>query len=83
MSLNSYVNVKLLQQMTNLLQVLRALCYSTKLIGGLCKDELHAKRFAAFSSQMSNARAVLRLLDDLPMLQYTIEYGLGKHVSII
>lgn len=31
---------------------------------------------------MSNARAVLRLLDDLPMLQYTIEYGLGKHVSI-
>lgn len=60
---------------------MRALCYSTKLIGGLSKNEIRAKRFAAFSSQMSNARAVLRLLDDLPMLQYTIEYGLGKHVS--
>lgn len=26
---------------------------------------------------MSQTRATLRLLDDLPMLQYTLEYGLG------
>ncbi|KRT84359.1 hypothetical protein AMK59_1744 [Oryctes borbonicus] len=30
------------------------------------------------SSQMSAARLVLRLLDDLPMLKYTIEYGFGE-----
>lgn len=30
---------------------------------------------------MSATRAVLRLLDDLPMLQYTLEYGFGSHVS--
>lgn len=63
--------------------MLRTLCYSTKLIGGLSKNDVFAKRFTAFSSQMSNARAVLRLLDDLPMLHYTIEYGLGKHVSVL
>lgn len=31
-----------------------------------------------FSSKMSGTRAVLRLLDDLPMLQYTLEYGFGR-----
>lgn len=63
-------------------QILRTLCYSTKLIGGLAKDDLLAKRFQVFSSQMSATRATLRLLDDLPMLKYTLEYGIGKEVRI-
>jgi len=57
---------------------LRTLCYSTKLIGGLTSNELFAKRWQSFSSQMSATRSVLRLLDDLPMLKYTLEYGFGK-----
>ncbi|XP_017783794.1 PREDICTED: peroxisomal membrane protein 11C isoform X2 [Nicrophorus vespilloides] len=50
---------------------------STKLIGGLAGNEVVAKRLLAFSSKMSGTRAVLRLLDDLPMLKYNLEYGLG------
>lgn len=59
-------------------KVLRTLCYSTKLVGGLTDNPQFAKRWETFSSQMSATRAVLRLLDDLPMLKYTLEYGLGK-----
>ena len=39
-------------------------------------DDL-AKSFATFSSKMSQTRANLRLLDDIPMIQYSMEYGLG------
>lgn len=61
------------------------LCYSTKLAGGLCKknDPDLSKRLAIFSSKISGARATLRLIDDIPMLQYTLEYGLGKKVGLI
>ncbi|XP_022919594.2 peroxisomal membrane protein 11C [Onthophagus taurus] len=59
-------------------KVLRTICYSTKLIGGLSKDPILQKRMQVVSSQMSQTRLILRLLDDLPMLQYTLEYGLGK-----
>lgn len=62
--------------------MLRTLCYSTKLVGGLTNNEGLKRRFNVFSSQMSAARAVLRLLDDLPMLKYTMEYGLGRMVGI-
>ncbi|GLV44083.1 Peroxin 11c [Carabus blaptoides fortunei] len=78
-------NKSILEEICNLLdtykgrdKILRTLCYSTKLIGGLAKDDLLAKRFQVFSSQMSATRATLRLLDDLPMLKYTLEYGFGK-----
>lgn len=36
-----------------------------------------AKKFATFSTKMSQTRANLRLFDDLPMIQYTKEYGWG------
>ncbi|XP_018570437.1 peroxisomal membrane protein 11C [Anoplophora glabripennis] len=58
-------------------KILRTLCYTTKLIGGLHKNEEVAKKFLFFSSHMSSTRATLRLLDDLPMLKYNLEYGLG------
>lgn len=60
-------------------KVLRTLCYSAKLIGGLTSNPKFGKRMLTFSSQMSGTRAVLRLLDDLPMLKYNIEYGLGHN----
>ncbi|KAK9693133.1 Peroxisomal biogenesis factor 11 (PEX11) [Popillia japonica] len=57
---------------------LRTICYSTKLISGLTSDPLLAKRMQNVSSQMSAARLILRLLDDLPMLKYAMEYGFGE-----
>ena len=39
-------------------------------------DDL-AKKFATISTKMSQTRANLRLFDDLPMIQYSLEYGLG------
>ncbi|KAM7362693.1 peroxisomal biogenesis factor 11c isoform 2-T2 [Cochliomyia hominivorax] len=62
-------------------QVMKALCYGTKLIAGYYADrqpEL-AKRYAIASSRISGARATLRLIDDIPMIQYALEYGWGQN----
>jgi peroxin-11C len=59
-------------------KILRTLCYSTKLIGGVHSNKALAEKFLLFSKHMSNTRATLRLLDDLPMLKYNLEYGFGK-----
>lgn len=64
---------------------MKALCYTTKLASGLyatSNPEL-AVSLAKISKQISGARATLRLVDDIPMLQYTLEYGLGSKVGII
>ncbi|XP_061398720.1 peroxisomal membrane protein 11C [Musca vetustissima] len=64
-------------------KVMKALCYGSKLIAGYYGDrkpEL-AKRYAIASSRISGARATLRLIDDIPMIQYALEYGLGKGES--
>jgi peroxin-11C len=59
----------------------RTLCYTTKLVSAIQlekgNDDL-AKKFAIFSTKMSQTRANLRLLDDLPMIQYSMDYGLGE-----
>lgn len=62
---------------------MKALCYTTKLAGGLYNESNPnlAKSLSTFSSKISAARATLRLIDDIPMLQYTLEYGLGKKVN--
>lgn len=61
---------------------MKVLCYSAKLVAGLNanKNPDLAKRFAIVSSKISGARATLRLIDDIPMLQYSLEYGLGSKV---
>ncbi|CAG9853782.1 unnamed protein product [Phyllotreta striolata] len=59
-------------------KILRTIGYLTKYLGGIQKNEALAKKFFIFSSQMSSARATLRLLDDFPMIKYSLEYGLGK-----
>ncbi|KAL3280157.1 hypothetical protein HHI36_017657 [Cryptolaemus montrouzieri] len=59
-------------------KILRTLCYSTKLVGGLTKNEDLAKKLLYVSKHLSETRTTLRLLDDLPMLKYSFEYGLGK-----
>lgn len=37
-----------------------------------------AKKLAIFSTKMSQTRANLRLLDDIPMIQYSLDYGWGE-----
>ncbi|XP_058983100.1 peroxisomal membrane protein 11C isoform X2 [Musca domestica] len=62
---------------------MKALCYGSKLIAGYYGDrkpEL-AKRYAIASSRISGARATLRLIDDIPMIQYALEYGFGQGES--
>lgn len=61
---------------------LSAIGYGLNMYSGLKtkKNHLYAKNFANLSSQISNARVILRLLDDPSMLAYTLSYGLGKHV---
>ncbi|XP_037827129.1 peroxisomal membrane protein 11C [Lucilia sericata] len=64
-------------------KVMKALCYGSKLIAGYYSDrkpEL-AKRYAIASSRISGARATLRLIDDIPMIQYALEYGWGQNES--
>lgn len=63
---------------------MKILCYSTKLASGLNVDknpEL-AKRLTIVSKKISGARATLRLIDDIPMLQHTLEYGFGSKVIL-
>lgn len=64
-------------------KVMKILCYSAKLASGLNveKNPGLAKRLAIISSKISGARATLRLIDDIPMLQHTLEYGLGSKVK--
>lgn len=62
-------------------KILRTLCYTTKCASGLLEDDKISKRLDNFSSQLSACRAALRLLDDLPMLAYVVEYGLGEKVN--
>lgn len=64
---------------------MKILCYSAKLASGLNVDKNPdlAKRLAIISSKISGARATLRLIDDIPMLQHTLEYGFGSKASTI
>ncbi|XP_053558910.1 peroxisomal membrane protein 11C [Bombina bombina] len=64
-------------------RLMRTLCYSCQLLGGLLtqksrrKQEL-GKSLLIVTSQLSHCRTVLRLFDDLSMLAYSKQYGLGK-----
>lgn len=39
-------------------------------------------RLGTIAQEFGKCRTVLRLFDDIPMLAYTLRYGLGKKVSI-
>ncbi|CRK94628.1 CLUMA_CG008128, isoform A [Clunio marinus] len=78
---------KILQEICSMLdtytgrdKIVRTLCYTTKLVSAIQaekgNDDL-SKKFAIFSTKMSQTRANLRLFDDIPMIQYTKEYGWG------
>lgn len=64
-------------------QVLKALCYVAKLTGGLSAGQNAelSQKLLKFSSKISGARTTVRLIDDIPLLQYTLEYGWGRQVN--
>ncbi|XP_055855428.1 peroxisomal membrane protein 11C [Episyrphus balteatus] len=62
-------------------KVMKVLCYTAKVLStpnSTIKID-NAKKFYIFSSRISQARATLRLVDDLPTILYALEYGLGRH----
>lgn len=63
---------------------MKVLCYVAKLTGGLSAKQNAdlSRKLLIFSSKISGARTTLRLIDDIPLLQYTLEYGWGKQVSV-
>lgn len=63
---------------------MKAICYGAKLVSGIQKtsNPEYSRKFAVISSKISGARATLRLIDDIPMIKYAIDYGLGLEVSV-
>ncbi|CAH0723968.1 unnamed protein product, partial [Brenthis ino] len=58
-------------------KVVRLACYTCKLYGCVQGE----KSWQTAGSRLSNARLMLRLFDDIPMIRHTYNYGLGKHES--
>ncbi|XP_021940625.1 peroxisomal membrane protein 11C isoform X1 [Zootermopsis nevadensis] len=59
-------------------KVIRTLSYATKLAAAFVSSEETARKLDSISGQLSACRTILRLFDDIPMLNYTLTYGLGK-----
>lgn len=71
----------------NLCQQVRTLCYGCQLVGGALarRDPAESplgRGLLGVSAQLSHCRTVLRLFDDLAMLAYSRQYGLGGQVSL-
>lgn len=62
-------------------KVIRTLSYATKLAAAFVSSEETARKLDSISGQLSACRTILRLFDDIPMLNYTLTYGLGKEVE--
>jgi peroxin-11C len=62
-------------------KVIRTLSYTAKLTASLVSSEEVVRKLETISSQLNACRTVLRLFDDIPMLNYTLTYGLGKEVE--
>ncbi len=77
------VLVSLLSTYSGRDKLVRTSSYVAMLLSGVTKGTA-SKKFGTVASQLSAARVVLRLFDDLPMWKaVTSKYGLGKHVSIV
>ncbi|CAD1475758.1 unnamed protein product, partial [Heterotrigona itama] len=60
---------------------LKTLSYATKFATlGIFSNETE-KKLKIFSSQISECRMILRLLDDIPTIHYAMTYGWGKEES--
>ncbi|KAM4710217.1 peroxisomal membrane protein 11C [Discoglossus pictus] len=80
-AMSGFVNV--LESYRGRDRVMRTLCYSCQLLGGMLTQKSKSKQdwgksLLIVASQLSHCRTVLRLFDDLAMLAYSKQYGLGK-----
>ncbi|XP_024050005.1 ectoderm-neural cortex protein 1-like isoform X2 [Terrapene carolina triunguis] len=69
-------------------RVIRTLCYGCQLAGGVLArksptESEMGRRLLAVSAQLSHCRTVLRLFDDVAMLAYSRQYGLGAQTSLV
>lgn len=63
-------------------KMLRTLSYAAKFLTVCTSSESTEKKLKTFGSRMSECRVMLRLLDDLPTLNYVMTYGWGKKVLL-
>ena len=63
-------------------KIMRTVCYSALLLTGVSRGRL-AKDLALFAKQISGARTVSRLFDDLNAWNVTRGYGFGSHVRAL
>uniref|UniRef100_A0A146KQA3 Peroxisomal membrane protein 11C n=1 Tax=Lygus hesperus TaxID=30085 RepID=A0A146KQA3_LYGHE len=59
-------------------KVMRILYYAAQYAAGRTSTPEVQDKLNEFSDQINSCRTVLRLFDDIPMLYYTLSYGLGK-----
>lgn len=67
-------------------KIMRLISYVCTLLGGSIQHTRFirlAQKLFRVGDALSDCRVVLRLFDDLAMLCYTLNYGLGKQVFVI
>lgn len=64
-------------------KALRTLSYAAKFLTVIASSRNTEKKLNIFSSQLSEGRMILRMLDDVPTLHYVITYGWGETVRLI
>ncbi|XP_022081733.1 peroxisomal membrane protein 11C-like [Acanthaster planci] len=69
--------INLLQTYGGRDKVMRIISYGSLLLSGLVKSPSKSKKLLTIFTELSGCRTILRLFDDLPMLGYSLSYGLG------
>ncbi|XP_038079403.1 peroxisomal membrane protein 11C-like [Patiria miniata] len=69
--------INLLQTYGGRDKVMRVIGYGSLFLSGLVKSSAKSKKLLTISTELSACRTILRLFDDLPMLGYSLSYGLG------
>lgn len=62
---------------------LKLLCYSLKFSTGFAESSKSIHDLKLVSSEISNCRTILRFLDYVPVLKYTLSYKFGKNVRTV
>lgn len=61
---------------------LKTLSYTSKLLTIIPRSQENINKIKYFSSQISDCRVILRLLDDIPSIYYAYSYWNGKQVCL-
>ena len=61
-------------------KILRTLTFACHLVAARLAGTRLAKRFSLFGAALGRTRAMNRFLDDIPMLNGTLSFGIGNKV---